>query len=222
MRTALPALGLSALVLASSVASGATTFTTRAAFEAVVAGSDPGMVHGDTWDSLPLGLTINSGDTIDGLTYLYTPAFDGFSLAVTNALAPTAPHALGTYYAPGDYFSGVGPGDELTIVFSTPVDTFGVWVNTADLVPGAVTITTSTGEVAVSGSDPITLDSPYGQFVGIATASAFTSVTFTVRDGFGAAFDGMTWVVAPPVPAPGSGALSMLAIATMAGSRRRR
>lgn len=222
MRTALPVLGLSALALASSIASGATTFTTRAAFEAVVAGADPGMVHADTWDSLPLGFIINSGDTIDGLTYFYTPVFDGFSLAVTDALAPTAPHALGTYYATGDYFSGIGPGDAFTIAFSSPVDTFGLWVNTADLVPGAVTITTNTGEVAVSGSDPITQDNPYGQFVGIATTGAFTSVTFSVRDGFGAAFDGMTWVEAVVTPAPGSGVLSMLAFATMAGGRRRR
>ena len=217
---ALPALGL---CLRPRVvrASGATTFTTAPRSKP----SLPAPIR--AWSAATpgtrsLGLIINSGDTIDGLTYLYTPVFDGFSLAVTNALALIAPHALGTYYAPGDYFSGVGPGDAFTIVFSTPVDTFGVWVNTADLVPGAVTITTNTGEVAVSGSDPIALDFPYGQFVGIATATAFTSVTFTVRDGFGAAFDGMTWVEAPLVPAPGSGALSMLAIATMAGSRRRR
>lgn len=215
-----PLVAVPSLVAAASLAHGATIFTTRASFDAAVFGADPMLVGGETWDSLPLGLLINDGDTINGLTYRYTPGYEGLSLAVTNALGTSAPHALGTYYAPGDYFSGVTPSDALTIEFDAPLNTFGLWVNTADLVAGAVTITTDTGEVAISGLDPFPDGNQYGQFVGLSTNIAFSSVTFTIRDGYTAAFDGFTWVNAT-VPTPGAGALAALGL-TVASARRRR
>lgn len=200
---------------------GATAFTTRASFDAAVASAEPAMVGGETWDSLALGLLIQDGDTINGITYRYSSGYEGLSLAVTDALGTTAPHALGTYYAPGDYFSGVTPSDTLTIEFAAPIDTFGVWVNTADPVAGAVTITTDTGEIAVSGLDPFPNGNQYGQFVGIATYAAFSSITFTVRDGYTAAFDGLTWVESVVAPTPGATALGAIGAAMLAARRRR-
>jgi hypothetical protein len=162
------------------------------------------------WDTFAAGTAFDNGTAINGVTYNSSAG----TLFVTDFFGPlSAPNMLGR--APDD--SGFfGPSDSITFTFSSAITAFGISFNTSAVAAGAFTVTTSNGEVAPSAYDPFP-GSIFGQFAGLISDTAFTSVTVTGSSAY--LLDDMTYVTsaANPVPAPGGLALAAAAGLSLAG-----
>lgn len=183
------------------------TFTDRASFDLAL----PSAVIED-WDSFAAGTTFANGATVNGITY---NSSTNISVVTDLFSFTTGPNGLGR--TPIEFFEA---GDTITFTFSTPIDAFGIDVNTFDLSAGGYKATTDLGDVASSGYDPFP-GRDTGQFVGFTSDTAISSVTISAPGGFSYTLDTLRH---NPIPEPTTLVVwSLLAtLGISVGWRRRR
>lgn len=191
-------------------------YTSSATFNTAIAGST---ITTQNFDSTAAGTLVT---TLGGLTFSYNCGGCGASLVVQDLFDTTS----GTNYLGTDDVTGaLFGGDSLTLTFSSPVNAAGLFIIGFNSVL-AGDFTLSNG--ATSVSNPLLQESTLGDgglvyFLGISSASGFSSITLTSVPG-GPLFNvdditTATGTITPPittVPEPasflllGSGALGML------------
>lgn len=178
----IPLLSAALLVLGSH----ARAQLTRASFDAMFPSAQI-----ENWDSFPVGTQFANGSTVNGVTYNSSA---GVAIVEAQFLNPTPPHGLGR--TPNDFFFAT---DTITFSFATPINTFGIDINTFDASFGGYAATTNVGEVFVSVYDPFP-GFTTGQFLGFSTPTPFTSITVQSVAGFAFTLDTMRFEAsnAPP------------------------
>ncbi len=167
-------------------------FTDRATFDATVPGASV-----ENWDGFPAGTIFANGSTVNGITYDSSPG--AFSAVVTGGFAPTSGlNSLGREPLSLSFFFGF---DTITFGFLTPIDAFGIDINTIATANGAYSVTTNLGDIELSGFNPFPGRNT-GQFIGFTSDVGISSVTFTGSIAF--TLDTMRFAAFTPpiIPAP--------------------
>lgn len=193
-------MGIASLGVGSvrSLEAGVTTYTSSSAFEsAISSGYD---VFKEDYSTFTDGVSINAGDTFDGLTYsAFTPGPVGTLVGgvVTNLFNDFSGLSLGGRQGDGNrYFYGQ---DSVTITLTAPTNAIGVFFN-VNPNSGDYSLATSVGG-ASTGSDAFDTDTFV--FVGlISTDATFTTVTFTSSDADKGSFNIPEIITATAVPEP--------------------
>lgn len=164
--------GMGVLALAGSAH--ATAFTSSTAFLAATSG-----LTTEDYASTTAGTLIADGGALDGLTYSFSTR-GGLGGVITDHYYSFSGLSLGAKQASGpltnaDFFYG---GDSFTITFAHPETAVGIFAN-VNLNSGTYTLS--------AGSDTATTDSLVDDtntfvFVGLTSATPFTSVTFRSND----------------------------------------
>jgi len=193
-------LAIAGLLVVSGTVRADTVFTERGAFAAAITSDSTTL---ETWDEFAAGVLLPSWN---GITY--TPGFGGDVAQVTDFfLSLSPPNTLGA--AAVGFFD---TGETMTFTFSSPINIFAINFNSFAFGSG-YQLSTNTGSVALSAYDPFP-SAGSGEFVGLISTFAFTSVTITPLDdpGCGApcsyTLDDMTYgstaTQPPTVPEPAS------------------
>lgn len=164
--------GMTAFALTATAEAG--TFTSSAAFLAATSGTTV-----EDYGTTTAGQLIPNGSTLDGLTYTFSTgaalggvitdqynSFSGLSLAAKQVAGPLSS---------SDYFLG---GESFTVSFPSPVTAVGIFAN-VNPNTGNYDLSTSAG-FATTGSS--TYDTSTFVFVGLTSATPFSSVTFVSED----------------------------------------
>lgn len=196
LRLLLPAaslVGLTAL-LVSRASAQVSTYTNVSDY-AAAAGTAGYTTVDSNFDSLPSGMLLPSGTTVQGITFTYPPTdFGGFTLQVDSGFDSTsAPNYLGTT-GDGSFLSG----DEFTMTFAHPEEGIGLFVISGGInIAGDYTLSVAQGSALSSG----TTDSTFGTlgdggnvyFLGLIEdnpANSFTTATFSsLNGGYGIPFN---------------------------------
>ncbi len=164
--------GMTAFALTATAEAG--TFTSSTAFLAATSGTTV-----EDYATTTAGQLVPDGSTLDGLTYTFSTgaglggvitdqynSFSGLSLAAKQTAGPLSS---------SDYFYG---GESFTVSFPTPVTAVGIFAN-VNPNTGNYDLSTSAGS-ATTGSS--TYDTFTFVFVGLTSATPFSSATFTSED----------------------------------------
>jgi hypothetical protein len=162
-------------------------FPNRVAFDAAVLD-----ITIEGWDAYAPGTVFANGTTIAGITY--TSSVEN-AVVTSTFLTTSGLNGLGR--TSSEFFD---VGNQITFAFDTPLDSFGIDINTFARNTGAYTATTSAGEVVTSFLDPFP-GFGTGQFVGFSTSLPFTSVTIAGPSNLPYTLDTLRL---SPVPEPGS------------------
>jgi hypothetical protein len=209
------------LSLATSASATTISYTSSAAFLSALGGS----AITETYEGLPLNSLIAAGSTVDGITYTSFPS--GAEGRIDNLFNRIGNQSLalqrggGNLATTGFFF----PGDAMSVMFASPVDAVGIFLNVGaksdgSLSPvGSLTVTTTAGS---AGNGP-SYDISTLYFVGLISDTPFTSATIagdsTVATGFNV--DNLTYAPVP-IPEPMSLILVTTGLATLAARRRRK
>lgn len=179
-----------------------TTFTEAGSF-LVAAPGTPGVLD---FEGLASGTLIPSGTAQGGITFSYS--IDGLTLQVVDSFDTTSPaNSLGL--TGGD--DALLDGDEVDLVFSTPISALGMHFITSDAaVANEIQLVTPEGTALGSGVVETTLgDGGFVYFLGLVSTSTFSSATIAfANDGevnFAFNVDDITTV-------PESGTLALLGL----------
>lgn len=200
---------VAALLLAGQAASAAITTYNRATFQAAVPG---GGVTEQNFDSLAQGIL----GTLGNVTY---GASGGSALVTDVFLTTTAPNGLGSTSV--GFFES---SEQALFTFASPITAFAIDVNTFATTEGAYQATLNTGEMVLSRFDVFPGTST-GQFLGLTSDSAFTSVTVSAWTGFSYTLDTLVYGEAEAVagiPEPSTWTLVLSCGAAMCLRLRRK
>lgn len=176
------------------------TFTDQASFLSSLSGATT-----LDFESQASGSTVNSGDTLNGITFDYSIGPPPIDMMVANDFLTTSgSNYLGLDDA-GNYNLFLA-GDSFTMSFDTPQNAVGLYLVSGDvLFAGDFSISTSAGSVFNSDIVDITFgDGGLAYYLGLTSDTAFSSATLQFDAGAEGAFlysvDDIT-VSAVPVPA---------------------
>ena len=162
------AAALAALALAASGHAAAATFTDDALFSTALAGMTIGV---ETFATLPVGTIINSGDRVNDITYDFFLIQGGTKAVIVDCAFG---HCLSKENA-----SAFFTGDRLQFSFATPVNAVGV-VRASGFNTDYFNLTSNGASPEVARNFPAT----QGNFLGIVSPMAFTSVVFQADGPF--------------------------------------
>ena len=197
------------LLLALAAHADIFTYTDSTSFFAAATGAVT-----ETFETLPLGLTLNSGDTVHGITYLAFPS--STCGMVSNTFNTIDSQALELGCGQEFFF----PGDSLTVQFASPVTAVGIFFNAGDHPFGPMFIQTDQG-TAFDNNIP-QFFSFY--FAGLVSDTPFLTATFG-SDPNGSAFtlDNLSYAPVTATPEPNEViALSACLLAAFLWRRRSR
>ncbi len=179
----------------------------------------------ENFDALTAEQIINNGDTINGITYEYSPLEAGPILMIDNLTDTTS----GLNYLSTDDGLGFLGGDSLTITFDQTLFAIGLYIITDSfLLDGDVTLTTNNSQEAsnseFSDTDVFLFDAE-AFFIGLIEddlSQGFNSITLTSLDeGFLFTIDDITAAtVTAPVPLPAAFGLFSLGLFSLGFLRR--
>ena len=199
-----------ALLIFGSAASGAIVTYNRAAFQAAVIS---GGVQQQDFDSLADGVIT----TVNGVTY---DASGGDALVTSMFLTTSGSKGLGS-----TSLGFFGSTESALLTFAAPITAFGIDVNTFANTEGAYRATLNTGDSALSAFDVFPGEST-GQFIGITSDTAFTSVTITPLTGYTYTLDTLVYGEAErvinPIPEPSTFVVVLSSVAFLALRARRK
>ena len=183
------------------------TYTDSASFFAAATGAVT-----ETFETLPLGLTINSGDTVHGITYL---AFPSSTCGMVGNTFNTIDSQALELSCGQDFFF---PGDSLIVQFASPVTAVGIFFNAGDHPFGPMFIQTDQG-TAFDNNIP-EFSSFY--FAGLVSDTPFLTATFG-SDPNGSAFtlDDLSYAPVTATPEPNE-SVALVACLLAVFLRRRR
>ncbi len=162
------------------------SFDNRVSFNAAI---DSGLFKDKTvegWDTYPDLTTFSSGSSVNGITY------HSDVLVTDKYFAPSAPNGLGQ--SPYHYFPA---GDTIEFSFNNPIVAFGISFSTWSKDGEDYWIKTNSDDDTVFASlDPFPGHN-FGQFAGLISDSAISSVIIGSEKGaFGFNLDDMTYAAA--------------------------
>jgi hypothetical protein len=215
---------LAGLVAAPGIAhAGFTTFTTKASFDAAIAGL--GGVQTVNFDSVASGTTFPSGTGTGGLTFTYAIAGPS-TLEVSSTFGTTS----GTNYLGLDNpDTAFYLGDSFTINFNRSVQAVGLYViagsdaEAGDMqlsAGGGTVFNSATFDVAVSDGEAFYLGLVQSD-PGLAFTSATVQMTLTPGAFLAVTVDDITSAVTA-VPEPETWALMLIGLGVLARARRRK
>jgi hypothetical protein len=213
MRAApLAAVGL-ALALATGARAAVTGYTTRAAFDAAVAGLAP--TASVDFDDVAAGTVIPSGSAVDGVTFTHAIGA-GVELVVTGSFTTTSsPNCLGTNSE--EVFLA---GDAFTMGFPRSA-AIGLYVIGEDLLPGDFVLATTGGDVESGAAETTLGDGSQVFFLGLVESDPALAVgSATLTSFFVQELGDFVWNADDVVAAPEPGALAAALAALVALSRR--
>lgn len=203
-----------ALTLSTSVNAAVLSFTDETSFLASVSGATSTL----DFESQSTGSQINSGDSLNGITFDYSIGPPPIDMMVTNDFMTTSgSNYLGLDDA-GNYNLFLA-GDNFTMTFDAPQYALGMYLVSGDaLFSGDFSISTSEGSVFNSDVVDIALgDGGFAYYLGLTSDTAFSSATLQfdalAEGAFLYSVDDITYASAVPVPAAvwlfGSGLIVM-------------
>jgi hypothetical protein len=210
---ALAAIGLAIAVTAPCAGATVTGYTTRAAFDAAIAGlSTTASVD---FDDLADGTVIANGSSVGGVAFTQSIG-GGVEFVVTGRFTTTSdPNCLGT--STEDVFLA---GDAFTM--GLPASTaIGLYVIGEDLLPGDFALATVGGDVESGDAETTLTDGSLVFFLGLVESDPELAVTSaTLTSFFVEGLGDFVWNVDDVVAAPEPGALAAAVAALAALSRR--
>lgn len=180
----------------------------------------------ENFDALTAESVINNGETINGITYDYSPLEAGPILMIDSFFDTTS----GLNYLSTDDGFGFLGGDSLTITFDQTLFAIGLYIITDSfLEDGDITLTTNNGQQASNSEFPDTdvfLFDADAFFIGLIEddlGQGFNSITLSSLDeGFFFTIDDITAAtVAAPVPLPAAFGLFSFGLFSLGFLRRR-
>lgn len=176
------------------------TFDDEAAFSTAISGLSANTAN---FESLSAGTLINSGDTVEGITF--THGLADYGLAVDDAFDTTS---SANYLGIDDYSGEFEGGDGFSMGFASTMSAIGLYITSASILYDSdITLTTSSGlSVDLLATLDMTLSDGDAYFIGLYTddaADTFSSVSFSsYSEQFFFNVDDITYASASSVAVP--------------------
>ena len=214
-----------AVVAAAPAQAAVIPFTSKAAFDAAIAGFTSSQTV--NFESVAAGTTFPSGTGTGGLTFTYS--IDGLSLQVSNQFGTTSPLNYLGLDNPDTAFS---LGDSFTINFNQTVNAVGLYAITgSDAQAGDIKLSAGGGSVSNSAIRDRTVSDGQAFFLGLVQTDLALGFTSAIVEGIvsGNAFLAFTVdditiagdIAVSQVPEPGVCSMMLAGLGLLALHRRR-
>ena len=198
---------------ATATTAHAATFTSETAFATAV----PGVTIED-FGTYATGTLVANGGTLGGLTYGFATT-GGLGGVISNQYNTRSGESLAAKQVAGpidplDFFYG---GDAFTVTFASAVKAVGILVNVN--LPFGATLTTTSGTAAATYA---TYDSDTFTFLGLTSATPFTSATFVSSVPLSGSYNVVAIEYGDTVPEPAAWMLLIAGFGLTGTALRRR